>query len=416
MKRKSNIKQKEKILTFLCFLICALIASVFLLCSNYHDKKEDNITQLIIADNAITTEEIKIYSLEDNKYIEDGSIGKNVELTLENIDNKYFKIKDFNDYYIKNKDIEEISSRTTYDDRYKKYILFNYNVETTEKTTFYDEKNNMIYSFNKGYSLPLIIKEEDKYGVEFNNRLLYIKKEDSTLVEHHNTDLNNATGVGVLNYHAFYDENDPSDNCPTVICHSKSQFKEQLDFLKDNNILTLKMKELEYYIDGKINLPKSVLITIDDGYKGELAIDILSEYKMYGTIFLITSWYKKEDFKITEYIEFHSHTHNMHNVGDCPGGQGGGIKCLDKEKIQEDLKQSRELLDNSTYIAFPFYEYNDYAIQNLKEAGFTMAFIGESNYSDNLVHVGDNKYLLRRFVIVTYTTIDDLKKYFEQIK
>ena len=58
----------------------------------------------------------------------------------------------------------------------------------------------------------------------------------------------------------------------------------------------------------------------------------------------------------------------------------------------------------------------NYSIENLKEAGFTMAFIGESNKSDNLVHVGSDKFRLRRFVIVTYTTINDLKNYFDQIK
>lgn len=63
-----------------------------------------------------------------------------------------------------------------------------------------------------------------------------------------------------------------------------------------------------------------------------------------------------------------------------------------------------------------FYEYNDYSIKMLKKAGFTMAFIGESNNSDNLIHVGSNKFKLRRFVIVTHTTINDLNKYFEQIK
>ena len=45
-----------------------------------------------------------------------------------------------------------------------------------------------------------------------------------------------------------------------------------------------------------------------------------------------------------------------------------------------------------------------------------MAFIGESYNSDNLIHVGSDKFRLRRFVIVTYTTISDLNKYFDQIK
>ena len=176
------------------------------------------------------------------------------------------------------------------------------------------------------------------------------------------------------------------------------------------------MKELEDYIDGKINLPKSVLITIDDGGRDKIAVDLLTEYKMHATIFLITSWYNAKTYYKTGYIELHSHTHNMHNTGECSGGQGGAIKCWPKEKIQEDLKESREELNNTTYMAYPFYEYNEYSIENLKEAGFTMAFIGESTKSDNLVHVGSNKFELRRFVIVTYTTIEDLKNYFNQIK
>lgn len=402
----------------MCFIICSLIVALIILHLKNDAKKEEEKEEITItySENVITTNEIKMYSLEDNHYIESGLIGKNVELSLENIDNKNFKLKDFDDYYVKYNDLEELSNRTIYDDRYKEYILFNYNVETKDKTIFYDENNNMIYTFNKGYSLPLIIKDEDKYGVEFNNRLLYIKKEDSALVEHHNTDLNNSSGVGVLNYHAFYDENDPNDSCPTVICHPKSQFIEQLNFFRDNNILTLKMKELEYYIDGKINLPKSVLITIDDGGRDKIAVDLLSEYKMYATIFLITAWYDAESYYKTDYIELHSHTHNMHNTGECPGGQGGAIKCWPKEKIQEDLRQSREELNGSTYIAYPFYEYNDYAIENLKEAGFTMAFIGDTVNGDDLVHVGSNKFKLHRFVIVTYTTINNLKYYFDQIK
>ena len=51
----------------------------------------------------------------------------------------------------------------------------------------------------------------------------------------------------------------------------------------------------------------------------------------------------------------------------------------------------------------------------LKKAGFTMAFIGESRRSDNLVHVGSDKFRLRRFVIVDYTTLSDFDNYFGQI-
>lgn len=169
------------------------------------------------------------------------------------------------------------------------------------------------------------------------------------------------------------------------------------------------------YVDGKIRLPKSVLITIDDGYKAEDGIATLEEYQMYATLFLVTSIYDPKNF-ISDYVELHSHSDNLHKTGDCPTGQGGGIQCLDEKTIQEDLKKSREKLNNTTYFCYPFYEYNEYSIKMLKEAGFTMAFIGESTRSDNLVHVDSDKFRLRRFVITNITTINGLTNYFNQIK
>ena len=366
----------------------------------------------------VTNKEAKIYIKENDNYIESGMIGNNVELELnEYNDSDYFNIKDFDsEYYIYYEDVNKIDSLSEIDNRYKEYIVFNNNVNISDVTNFYDENGNLVYSFNNDYSLPVIIKDTDRYGVEFNNRLLYIKSTDGEIIDSHNTDKNNSSGVGVLNYHAFYDENDPNDKCPTVICHSKKQFKQQLDFLKENNILTIKMKELEMYVDGKINLPRSALITIDDGGRDKIAVDMLTEYKMYGTIFLVTSWYEPSTYYVTDYVELHSHTDDMHDQGDCPTGQGGGIQCLAEDVILNDLKLSREKLSGTTSIAYPFYEYNEYSIKMLKEAGFTMAFAGESSYGDNLVHVGSDKFRLRRFVIVTYTTINDLRNYFGQIK
>ena len=137
---------------------------------------------------------------------------------------------------------------------------------------------------------------------------------------------------------------------------------------------------------------------------------------MYATIFLVTSWFDPKDYYKTEFIELHSHSDHMHETGDCPTGQGGGIQCLDEKTIQEDLKKSREKLNNTTYFCYPFYEYNEYSIKMLKEAGFTMAFIGESTRSDNLVHVGSVKFRLRRFVIANITTIIGLTVYINQKK
>ena len=421
---KNKKRKNNKIIIIISLLLIILVGVIIFI---YYSKDSvmpilDNTKEIEKHYNEFvkTNKESILYN---EKEEEIGKIGKDVELTLNNInidkDTKYFSIKDLEGYYIKYEDVDKIDNLTDVDQRYKEYIPFNQNIVTNDTTNFYDESGNLIYSLKEEFSLPIIIKEDDKYGVEYNNRLLYVKTEDvKEVVDNHNTDKNNSTGIAVLNYHAFYDENDAEAraNCNTSICHSKKQFRSHLELIKKMNMLTLKMKEVEMYVDGKIRLPKSVLITIDDGGKTKDGIDLLTEYKMYATIFLVTSWFDPKDYYKTEFIELHSHSDHMHETGDCPTGQGGGIQCLDEKTIQEDLKKSREKLNNTTYFCYPFYEYNEYSIKMLKEAGFTMAFIGESTRSDNLVHVGSDKFRLRRFVIADITTINGLTDYFNQIK
>lgn len=424
MKSRKNKSNKKLIMFSLLLILIIIIAAVLF---TFYSKNNvmpilDNSKEVEKHYNEFvkTNKETPLYN---DKEEEIGKIGKDVELTLNNInmdkDTKYFSIKDIEGYYIKYTDVDKIDKLTDIDQRYKEYIPFNQNIVTNDTTNFYDENDNLVYSLEEEFSLPIIIKETDKYGIEFNNRLLYVNKDDvKEIIDSNNTDKNNSSGIAVLNYHAFYDENNAEEkaNCTTEICHSKSQFKTHLDLFKEKDMLTVKMNEVEMYVDGKVQLPKSVLITIDDGPKTNIAVDLLTEYKMYATIFLVTSWFNEDEYYKTDYIELHSHTHNMHDGGQCPGGQGGGIKCLPEEEIQKDLKQSREDLNGSTVFCYPFYEYNDYSIKMVKEAGFTMAFVGESTNSDNLIHVGSDKFKLRRFVIVNYTTLNDLTKYFDQIK
>ena len=59
---------------------------------------------------------------------------------------------------------------------------------------------NSVNSLKEEFSLPIIIKDTDKYGVEYNNRLLYVNKDDiKEIIDNHNTDKNNSSGIAVLN-------------------------------------------------------------------------------------------------------------------------------------------------------------------------------------------------------------------------
>ena len=409
MRKRKNKKNMFVIIVSLIIVLC--IGGYF--GYNYFYEKNNMLNEKDIVKKITshyneyvkTNDEVKIYDKNGN---ETGLIGKDVELNLDEIeitsDTKYFKIKDFDDeYYVKYQDVDKIDALTLYSSRYKSYILFNENIVTNDKTSFYDENNNLVYTFNKSFDLPIIIKGDNRYGIEFNNRLLYVKKDEiKETKENNNTELKNANGVPVLNYHFAYEDDDKT--CNQVICHSASQLKEHFSYIKDNNFFTPTMKELEMYIDKKLQLPqKSVVITFDDGWRADVARKYVDEYKINATLFLITSWYDKEQFE-SEYFEIHSHGDNIHNGGLCSGGQGGEIKCMDHDKLLTDLKTSREKLDGSTVFCYPFYEYNDYSIKVLKEAGFTMAFAGEYAGGKTKVTPGIDKFRLPRWVIVNYTT------------
>ena len=96
----------------------------------------------------------------------------------------------------------------------------------------------------------------------------------------------------VLMYHFFYDNEKyfKQDNNWLKI----SDFEEQLKYLKENDFYFPTWEEVENYIDGKLELPeKSIVLTIDDGDPSffDLAVPLLQEYKIPGTIFIIGDWY-----------------------------------------------------------------------------------------------------------------------------
>lgn len=181
-------KRKKNKLIIIISIIIILLVGIGYITYNYIQnnnnnlKKESLIKEINNHYNKFvkTNKETKLYN-ENNEEV--GTVGKDVELSLnkENIseDTKYFKVITFDDsYYIKYQDVDKIDKLSEVSDRYKNYIVFNKNIVTNDKTLFYDDNDNLIYSFNKSYNLPIIIKDTDKYGVEFNNRLLYVKKND----------------------------------------------------------------------------------------------------------------------------------------------------------------------------------------------------------------------------------------------
>ena len=108
--------------------------------------------------------------------------------------------------------------------------------------------------------------------------------------------------IPVLCYHDVT-PNNPNNNELLV---NPEKFKEQLQYLKDNNYTPITLDELYDYLRNNKPIPeKPVVITIDDGYKGnyEYAYPLLKEFKFPATIFVISNYVGAQDYMTAEQLK-----------------------------------------------------------------------------------------------------------------
>lgn len=404
-KRKNKKKKYILIIVIVCFIVFGAYLGKYIYNKNNLERQELHQKEIVDSYNkfVLTNKDCLLYN-ENEENI--GSISSGVYLVLddisENYSSEYFKLK-FSDMYIKYTDIDKTEEVET-NIRYKNYIPFNKSVILSKNAKLYVDDDSY-YILDEKLELPVIIDDDDRYYVEFDNKLLYVYKEDCSVEDNINSTDDIASSIAVLNYHFVINKDAGEDKLcePSSICHTDTQFDSHIKYIKDNGYFSITMEELERFIDGKINLPvKSVAITIDDGWFVARANNILNNYQVMGTLFLIGYLAPVSDYA-SPYLEVHSHTWNLHNVSECSEGRSA-LLCYDKDTIITDLKKSRESLNNTPYFCYPFYEYNDNAIEALKEAGFTMALTG----GNRKVKINEDKYKVPRYVIYNTTSVDKL--------
>ena len=428
--KKRRVLSKKKIFRFICFILFVSVLAYLLLhfdittfknekknLNPKENKEKINLEEIkkYYSDFIKTTDESTLCKKNENKYVDCINIHGNIELKLDpsyQINDEYFKLLD-SDYYISYKKFEKIDKLSSLSGEYKyykNYILFNQNIKVKDKAKLYVNNDN--YYEVSSIEVPIIIKDDNRYGIEFNNSLVYVNNDDVLeVIDHNNSDVDVADAISVLNYHytiSSANENGELDECQQEICIKDTMFDSHISYLKENNFYAASIRDLELFMDDKIRLPKhSVVITIDDGWYVARSITILEKYQMLGTLFLIGSLASPDAYR-SPYLEIHSHTWDMHTIGQCPSSIGrGGILCLDENTVLEDLKKSRDSLEQTTYFCYPFYDYNARAIELLKKAGFTMAFAG----GDKKARPHQDKYKIPRYIIVNYTSMNQFINY-----
>ncbi len=159
-------------------------------------------------------------------------------------------------------------------------------------------------------------------------------------------------------------------------------------YLKENNYNVISIDKLVYYLKNKKEIPeKTVVITIDDGYKSTMkAFKILKKYNYPFTLFLyMEAVGRYPDFLTLEQINelkkypkvtFGNHSYAHLKFAKYPlNGDLNSYRIL----LKDDLVISEERFKlifgyKPKYYAFPYGEYNEIYIDVLKKAGYEALF------------------------------------------
>ncbi|HKL37810.1 MAG TPA: polysaccharide deacetylase family protein [Bacteroidales bacterium] len=211
-------------------------------------------------------------------------------------------------------------------------------------------------------------------------------------------------GEGNINafiYHRFGNSKYPSTNI------DMQTFRQQLEYLHNNNYQVLPLGEAVKKIRSEASLPeKMAVLTVDDGYKSfqREAAPLLEEYGYKATVFVCTDYVGRSGYLSWEDIkslrrkghEFGNHSHSHAHFLNGSDPQTREKFLADLEKSEKIFKQ--QLGDTPDLFCYPYGEYNPGMQQILKKRGYRAATAQKSG----VIHPGSDLFALPRFPMTSY--------------
>jgi len=220
------------------------------------------------------------------------------------------------------------------------------------------EDNNPAASFKRGQAVVIPLKEENIGG-------LY---KDGLQI------------VPILCYHRF------GKTCKSNLCIPERTFAKQLEYLKNNGYHTIHLSDLMEFLNYKTAIPsKSVIITLDDGYRSiyEFAYPLLKRYGYTATLFIYTdfieasgnalSWKQLRKLKAAGFeIGSHSISHADLTKKLPHENDQTYWSRITKEFINSKKIIDRELNQDTQFFAYPYGNYNQQILNLFPKAGYKL--------------------------------------------
>ena len=242
------MKKKLIIILSILSVVFLIIALFFIFYISGLNKIKGNYNKYIITN--------KDTSLYDSNHNVIGSVSNGSYFELEDVKIKskkdsYFKILG-SDYYLYYNDVQKTDQQVS-DDVKDYYIDLGKEITSNDVTNFY-KNGSLSFTVNSSFSFNVISKDESFYYISFLNQVYGIKIDE---VEAKDIDVSPISSyVSVINYNSVMDSCDSSD------CVTTEEFKNELNYLKENGNYTISVDDFKLWLNGYINLKeKAVFIT-----------------------------------------------------------------------------------------------------------------------------------------------------------
>jgi len=183
--------------------------------------------------------------------------------------------------------------------------------------------------------------------------------------------------VPILCYHRF------AEDCTSQLCMPEDVFASQMKYLKDHHYRVISMEMLLEYLQYKKAVPKrSVVITIDDGYKSvyTIAYPILKQYEFTASLFIYTdfvaggsalTWQQIREMKDAGFeVGSHSLSHADLAVKKPTENEKDYILRITREIVRSKEILDKKLDQDTTLFAFPFGSTSQQVINICKKTGY----------------------------------------------
>lgn len=185
------------------------------------------------------------------------------------------------------------------------------------------------------------------------------------------------TIVPILTYHNFTREAGESYKI------NLEEFEEQMHYLASHNYSVISLSRLLEEKDKNKLSPKSVVITIDDGYKSTytLAYPILRKYNFPATLFVYTEFIEKNQYSLT-WNEIREMANHNFEIGSHSLSHTNLLQYKEKEsetdylsRIKKEIFLSKEILENKLgkpvkFFAYPYGVYSSEIKELVLLAGY----------------------------------------------